>query len=1045
MKLFMPIAKQVNNNFNGNERDEFYQKTIIILFKISAFLFVPLMLIGSVFFIIDGLVLFAVFEIVIAVITFVFIFLSKPKSNIKLHIILSVLLLTAIFVLVTTGIKGGGFASLITVSVLIFLMIKYSQAYKYYLIAITITFIILTFLLYLDILDSYEIAAFKTTWPFMMVLSFTYVGGLAKIILFYKKSLETQIDQIKESEQRFRILHNASFGGITVHDKGLIIECNQGLSDITGYSIDELVGMDGLLLIAPDYRDFVMNKITSGYEDPYEAYGIRKNKEIYPLQLEARNIPYNKKQVRVVEFRDISELKQQEEERIESEKKYQLLFATMNQGVVFHDNEGYITSCNPRAEEILGLSLDEMQGKTNMDPRWKMIDEDGKSISGENHPTSIAMRTKEKVGPVVRAVYRPDIEEYIWLRINATPLFVEGEEKPYQVYATFEDITKERKADLELSERNEMIESLFNNMITGAVIYEVINDGENGEDYIIRDFNDVALSWENKKRSEVVGKAITELHPEIEKSGIIQVFRKVWKTGKAEIFPAKQFIRDGYNRWHENSIFKLSTGEIVAMYNDITEKMKLELDIIKEKETLAFTLNSIGDAVIATDAFGIITGINPIACELTGWNEEDAINKPFNEVFNITFEDKNKKIINPVEEALLTNKIVELANHTILISKDKTEYFIEDTASPIKNANGENIGVVLVFRDVTEKKKTEREVKYLSEHDYLTGLYNRRYFQNSFNQLLQNNQLPLGIMMIDVNGLKIINDAYGHNIGDKALKIVADVLKQTFSEEEIITRLGGDEFAVLISNSKHLNKIQNYKDEINEKLSNRPIKNIIISLAIGFANSTDSNNQLDEIFKSAENKMYRHKISEGVNVRSKAIKAILNTLTEKFALEKKHSELVSKYAYQIGKAMNLKDEDLKELKMAGLYHDIGKISIPDEILDKPGKLTKDEFEVIKTHTETGYQILRAADEYSDLAVHALHHHERWDGKGYPKGLKKTDIPLFSRIICIADAYEAMISKRPYKKAISRKDAIKELKRCAGTQFDPEIVKVFINL
>ncbi|HKL47824.1 MAG TPA: PAS domain S-box protein, partial [Candidatus Izemoplasmatales bacterium] len=277
MKLFMPIAKQVNNHFKENERNDFYQKTIIILFKISAFLFVPLMLVGSIFFLIDGLVLFGILEILIAVFVFVFIFLSKPKSNVKLHIILSVFLLTAIFVLVTTGIKGGGFTSLITVSVLIFLIIKYSYVYKYYLIAITIAFIILTFLLYLNVLDSYEIATYKPTWPFMMVLIFTYVFGLSTIILFYKRSLETQIDQIKESEERFRILHNASFGGITIHDKGLIIECNQGLSDITGYSIDELVGMDCLLLIAPDDRGFVMDKIMSGDEEPYEVIGIKKN------------------------------------------------------------------------------------------------------------------------------------------------------------------------------------------------------------------------------------------------------------------------------------------------------------------------------------------------------------------------------------------------------------------------------------------------------------------------------------------------------------------------------------------------------------------------------------------------------------------------------------------------------------------------------------------------------------------------------------------------------------------------------------------------
>lgn len=175
------------------------------------------------------------------------------------------------------------------------------------------------------------------------------VNGLEQIVLDRTENLRIVNKTLKESEQRFKILHNASFGGIAVHDKGFILDCNQGLADITGFSMDELIGMDGLLLIAPNYRDFVMNKIVNGYEKPYEAFGIRKNKEIYPLKLEARNIPYNGKQVRVVEFRDITELKKQESEKKASEEKYHLLYETMIQGVVYQDYEGYITSCNPAA------------------------------------------------------------------------------------------------------------------------------------------------------------------------------------------------------------------------------------------------------------------------------------------------------------------------------------------------------------------------------------------------------------------------------------------------------------------------------------------------------------------------------------------------------------------------------------------------------------------------------------------------------------------------------------------------------------------------
>ncbi|MGS0973081.1 MAG: HD-GYP domain-containing protein [Candidatus Izemoplasmataceae bacterium] len=187
------------------------------------------------------------------------------------------------------------------------------------------------------------------------------------------------------------------------------------------------------------------------------------------------------------------------------------------------------------------------------------------------------------------------------------------------------------------------------------------------------------------------------------------------------------------------------------------------------------------------------------------------------------------------------------------------------------------------------------------------------------------------------------------------------------------------------------------------------------------------------------------KLVEGVSARNHTIKAILTTLTEKHELERINSERVSNICYMIGEKMGLNKDSLKELKLSGLFHDIGKISIPDSILFKPDKLSKEEYEIIKDHTKNGYQILRAADEYSDFAEHALYHHEKMDGSGYPDGLKGKDIPLFARIISVADAYEAMTSDRPYRKALPVEKAMQELETFKGTQFDKKIVDIFIQM
>lgn len=395
-------------------------------------------------------------------------------------------------------------------------------------------------------------------------------------------------------------------------------------------------------------------------------------------------------------------------------------------------------------------------------------------------------------------------------------------------------------------------------------------------------------------------------------------------------------------------------------------------------------------------------------------------------------------------------KEVVLPRISSLIHQKKTLDFETDRLSTGKyfriisyNMKGEN-DIVLIFEDITSKKEVDMEVEYLSKHDYLTNLYNRRAFLEAFTRMDKEENYPLGVMMLDVNGLKIINDAFGHSIGDIVLTRLADTLKEVFREEDALARLGGDEFGVIMPNVD-TEIVEELKKELKSRLEGVQVNNMELSVAAGYE-FVDLNKKksLDEVLKEAENHMYRYKISEGISVRNKAIKAIFNTLNEKYIVERVHSQRVSEFCKQIGIAMGMKQEDVRELELSGLFHDIGKISIPDAILNKPTKLTDEEFTLIKKHPEFSYQILRAADEYSDLAINALYHHERIDGKGYPKGLAGNDIPLFSRIINVADAFEAMTSERPYKKVVSKEDAIQELLRCAGTQFDVNIVDIFVN-
>ncbi len=399
---------------------------------------------------------------------------------------------------------------------------------------------------------------------------------------------------------------------------------------------------------------------------------------------------------------------------------------------------------------------------------------------------------------------------------------------------------------------------------------------------------------------------------------------------------------------------------------------------------------------------------------------------------------------------------IERDNHYQEALKGKTvryewQYLLEDNRviyfstiiSAIRDQQKEIIGAVGITRDITEEKQKQQEIEHLSFHDYLTGLHNRRYFSEVLLRYDTSQYYPLALINIDVNGLKLLNDAFGHQTGDLALKKLAQTFSDVFSPHGAVCRIGGDEFAVLIPNTDE-GFIETLKKNILDKVASLNIHSIQLSIALGYAIKESSHTSIQEMMNEAENKMYKQKILEGKSARSNAIQAILNTLTHKYALEERHSKRVANISKAIGKALMLKHDEINELVLAASVHDIGKIAIPDEILNKPSLLDKEEYEVIKAHTEAGYQILRAADEYSSLAEDALCHHEHYDGNGYPNQLKGEEIPLFSRIIGVADAYEAMTSDRPYRKALSKDKAIQELIKHRGTQFDPKIVDVFIH-
>jgi len=401
-----------------------------------------------------------------------------------------------------------------------------------------------------------------------------------------------------------------------------------------------------------------------------------------------------------------------------------------------------------------------------------------------------------------------------------------------------------------------------------------------------------------------------------------------------------------------------------------------------------------------------------------------------------------RESVNNALIGLITRKEKYDVEYKIKNAKTGEGRFVHSKAILVVDETGNASKVVGTIQDITERKEKEIEISYLSYHDHLTGLYNRRFYEEELKRLDTERNLPLTIVIGDVNGLKLINDSFGHDKGDELIKKVAEVIKNGCRADDIIARLGGDEFVILLPKTNNFEAEQIIK-RIQEETLKEELGSIDISVSFGWKTKNKREEKTQDLFKKAEDHMYMKKLFEGPSMRGKTIQTIVRTLHEKIR-EEQHSYRVSILCKRMGEALGLSESEIQELHSVGLLYDIGKIAIEDTILNKPGKLTNDEWEEIKRHPEIGYRILSTVNDMAEISEYVLAHHERWDGLGYPKGLKREEIPLQSRIINIADAYDAMTSARSYCSVLSEKAAIEELQANAGLQFDPQLVTIFID-
>lgn len=514
---------------------------------------------------------------------------------------------------------------------------------------------------------------------------------------------------------------------------------------------------------------------------------------------------------------------------------------------------------------------------------------------------------------------------------------------------------------------------------------------------------------------------------------VIKIMKNEKTLGEFTVFMDKE------TNFIDQSIANIYTKQVGLFIT----RMKLEQDIKKEKNFLKTTLLSIDEGVIATDSSGTILFANNAAETLIGLPFKKIYNSNIDRIYK-TIDEFSKTETKSLMNVVINQKATVHGNtSTLLVSHNGNTCPIEQSASPLFDDHGELIGIVFVFRDVYDKKTKQDEIYYLSFHDQLTGLYNRRFYEEELSRLDNERHLPLSVIIADIDGLKLINDSFGHPRGDQLIIKASKAIKTGIRSSDIVARIGGDEFIVLLPSTEK-KQVKEVTERIKKLAEKESVEATTLSISFGYGIKYTSEEDMNDIIKKADDMMYKQKLYNGSTIRRQTIDQIMKILFEKNEREMKHTERVSDLCGAIASELNCNSNYIEQIKLAGLLHDIGKIGINENILNKVKRLSADEWELVKRHSEIGYRILSSVNEFSEVANYVLEHHEKYDGTGYPRGLKGDDISLQARIISVADSFDTMTNNRIYGRALTKKEAILELKRCSGTQFDPFIVDVFIE-
>ncbi|MDD2422408.1 MAG: PAS domain S-box protein [Heliobacteriaceae bacterium] len=576
------------------------------------------------------------------------------------------------------------------------------------------------------------------------------------------------------------------------------------------------------------------------------------------------------------------------------------------------------------------------------------------------------------------------------------------------------------------------------------------------------------ITFVNKKAWEVlgyrpeamIGRDMLEFVPKKEKAVIRNAIQARLAKGVSASYKTYFEHKDGSQRCVKLSSSPIiEDGEIaggMVLAEDVTERKMAEEQFLTAHQQLQDIIDFLPDATFVIDKDKKIIAWNRAIEEFSGFSKREVIGKG-DYAYAIPFYGEPRPILidlvgREIPETAARYEHFKRQGNAIFgqiyvpFIRKKRGAYLWGIAAPLYDSRGNWNGAVESMRDITDRKELEEQLKYLSLHDPLVGLYNRAYFEQEMCRLEKGRSTTVGIIVCDLDGLKLINDTLGHDTGDGMLMAAAKIIRRVFRESDVVARIGGDEFVVLLPDTDR-RTVEKAYHRIREAINayNEVNPELPLSLSIGFAVGHNNEKSMAALFEQADDNMYREKLHRKQSQRSAIVSAMMKAMEARDFITEGHAARMQKLVVKLGNHVGMDNRQISDLRLLTQFHDIGKVGIPDRILFKPGPLDPGELEEMKRHCEIGYGIALAAPDLAPIADFILKHHEWWNGQGYPFGLQREEIPLECRVLAIADAYDAITSDRPYRKARSSEAALVELARCAGTQFEPRLVESFIEI